>query len=81
MKTANLDLIFISYDEPNADINFADLENKAPWAKRIHGVKGSDNAHKAAAELSSTEWFITVDGDNKVDPKFFNIEIEKHSRH
>jgi len=76
MKTTDLDLIFISYDEPNADINFADLEKIAPWAKRVHGVKGSDHAHKAAAELSSTEWFITVDGDNKVDPKFFNIEIE-----
>jgi hypothetical protein len=75
MKTSNIDLIFISYDEPNADLNYADLLSKAPWAKRVHGVKGSDNAHKAAAELSSTEWFITVDGDNIVDEKFFSIEI------
>lgn len=75
MKTSDIDLIFISYDEPNADLNFADLCNKAPWAKRVHGVKGSDNAHKAAAELATTEWFITVDGDNIVDEQFFNIEI------
>jgi hypothetical protein len=75
MKTSDIDLIFISYDEPNADLNFADLCNKAPWAKRIHGIKGSDHAHKAAAELASTEWFITIDGDNIVDEKFFNIEI------
>ena len=75
MKTSNIDLIFISYDEPNADLNYADLLNKAPWAKRVHGVKGSDQAHKAAAELSNTDWFITVDGDNIVDEKFFNIII------
>jgi len=75
MKTSEIDLIFISYDEPNAELNYADLLTKAPWAKRVHGVKGSDNAHKAAAELSTTEWFITVDGDNIVDEKFFNIEI------
>ena len=44
------DIIFISYDEPNADNNYADLLDKCPWAKRSHGVWGSDAAHKAAAE-------------------------------
>jgi hypothetical protein len=73
---SELDCIFISYDEPNADRNFADLLSKAPWAKRVHGVKGSDAAHKAAAELSDTDRFITVDGDNIVDPKFFDIELD-----
>ena len=46
------DIIYISYDEPNADVHYADLCNKVPWAKRIHGVKGSDHAHKAAAEAT-----------------------------
>ena len=73
---SELDCIFISYDEPNADRNYADLLSKAPWAKRVHGVKGSDAAHKAAAELSSTDRFITVDGDNIVDPKFFDVELD-----
>lgn len=77
MKVSDQDLIFISYDEPNAEINYADLLNKAPWAKRVHGVKGSDAAHKAAAELSETEWFITVDADNVVYDNFFDIEIEE----
>jgi hypothetical protein len=72
-----IDCIFISYDEPNADKNYADLLNKAPWAKRVHGVKGSDAAHKAAASLSETERFITVDADNIVDPNFFSIELEE----
>jgi hypothetical protein len=76
MKTVEFDVIFLSYDEPNADLHYADLCNKVPWAKRVHGVKGSDHAHKAAAELSETEWFITVDADNIVDPAFFNLELD-----
>jgi hypothetical protein len=75
MKIPELDLVFISYDEPNADLNYADLCEKAPWAKRVHGVKGSDAAHKAAAALSDTDWFITIDADNIVNDKFFNLEI------
>jgi hypothetical protein len=77
MKVIDFDLVFISYDEPNADLHYADLCNKVPWAKRVHGVKGSDHAHKAAAELSETDWFITVDGDNIVDPRFFDLKIEE----
>ena len=76
MKIIEFDVIFISYDEPNADLHYADLCEKVPWAKRVHGVKGSDHAHKAAAELSDTEWFITVDADNIVDPRFFNLDID-----
>lgn len=75
MKTVELDIVFLSYDEPNADLHYADLCNKVPWAKRVHGVKGSDAAHKAAAELSETDWVITVDADNIVDSRFFNLEI------
>jgi len=80
MKVTELDLIFISYDEPNADLNYADLLTKAPWAKRVHGVKGSDAAHKAAANLSETDWFITIDGDNIVNDKFFDLEIEDNPK-
>lgn len=76
MKTVEFDVIFLSYDEPNADLHYADLCAKVPWAKRVHGVKGSDHAHKAAAEISETEWFITVDADNIVDPAFFNLELD-----
>jgi hypothetical protein len=75
MKTSELDLVFISYDEPNADLNYSDLVNKAPWAKRLHGVKGSDAAHKEAAKLSDTDFFITVDADNIVDDKFFHQDL------
>jgi hypothetical protein len=71
-----LDTIFISYDEPNCEENYADLLSKVPWAKRVHGVEGSDAAHKAAAELSETDRFISVDADNIVDIEFFDQEID-----
>jgi len=76
IKIIDQDIIFLSYDEPNAEKNYADLLTKAPWAKRVHGVKGSDAAHKACAKLSETEYFITVDADNIVDPKFLEVEID-----
>ena len=80
MKTLELDIIFLSYDEPNADQHYADLCNKVPWAKRVHGVKGSDAAHKAAAELSETDWVITVDADNIVDNRFFNLGFDPDNK-
>lgn len=70
------DIVFISYDEPNADENWQDLLDKCPWAKRSHGVYGSDAAHKAAAKLAETSRFITIDADNKVNPGFFNLELD-----
>jgi hypothetical protein len=76
MKIVEFDIIFLSYDEPNADVHYADLLTKAPWAKRVHGVKGSDAAHKAAANLSDTEWFITVDADNIVQTEFFDLDLD-----
>lgn len=76
LQLHEIDTIFISYDEPNADKNYAELTNIIPWAKRVHGVHGSDAAHKAAAKLSENERFITVDGDNIVNPEFYSQEIE-----
>jgi len=76
IRIAEQDIIYLSYDEPNAEKNYADLCSKIPWAKRVHGVKGSDAAHKACAALSETEYFVTVDGDNVVDPEFINVEID-----
>lgn len=70
------DVVFISYDEDNCEENWADLENKVPWAKRVHGVKGSDAAHKAAASMCETDYFISVDADNIVDPAFFDMELD-----
>lgn len=76
IKVAEQDIIFLSYDEPNAEKNYADLLEKIPYAKRVHGVKGSDAAHKACAALSDTEYFVTVDADNIVDSKFLEVEVD-----
>lgn len=70
IRISDLDFVFVSYREPNADENYADLLNTVPWAKRVHGVKGFDSAHKAAAEKAETDFFISVDGDNRIDPAF-----------
>ena len=75
MKIIDYDIIYLSYDEPNAEKNYADLLSKVPWAKRVHGVEGSDAAHKACAKLSETDRFITVDGDNIINPDFLGQEL------
>ena len=76
MKVIDQDIIFLSYDEPNAEENYADLLTKVPWAKRVHGVEGSDAAHKACADISETENFITVDGDTIIDSNFLKVELD-----
>ena len=80
MKTIELDIVFLSYDEPNADLHYADICNKVPWAKRVHGIKGSDEAHKEAARQSETDWVVTIDADNIVDTKFFNTEFDSDQK-
>ena len=70
VRITDLDFVFISFNEPNKEYNYADLLNKVPWAKRVDGVVGFDSAHKAAAELAETEFFISVDGDNIIDESF-----------
>lgn len=78
MKTpiTEFDLFYISYDEPQKEEFWAKLQDIAPWAKRVDGVKGFDSAHKACAEQSETDRFITVDGDNIVYPEFFELELD-----
>lgn len=69
------DLVFLSYDEPKAEEYWANLLAIVPWAKRVHGIKGFDTAHKKCAQLSESDWFVTVDGDNSVNPRFFDQKI------
>ena len=71
----DLDVFYISYDEPAKEEHWANLMMKFPFAKRVDGVKGFDNAHKECARQSETDRFITIDGDNIVDEKFFDLSI------
>lgn len=73
---SEFDLFYISFDEPQKEEYWAILQDLAPWAQRVDGVKGFDSAHKRCAELSETDRFITVDGDNLIYPEFLDLEID-----
>jgi hypothetical protein len=73
---ADLDCIYLSYDEPQREEFWVRIKNMIPWAQRVDGVKGSDAAHKAAADASETERFILIDGDNIPNENFFNLTLE-----
>jgi len=73
---ADLDCIFLTYDEPKKEEFWTKIKNIVPWAVRVDGVKGSDAAHKAAADASETDRFILIDGDNLPRPDFFDLQLE-----
>lgn len=75
VDVSELDCIYLTYDEPQADDFFVKIRSMVPWVKRVHGVKGSDAAHKAAAAASDTERFILIDGDNLPESSFFNEQL------
>jgi hypothetical protein len=75
------DIIFISYDELNADQNFARLKDRFPLAKRVHGVKGIHQAHIAAAKKSVTKMFWVVDGDAELVDSFnFDYVVDEYNQ-
>jgi hypothetical protein len=76
VDVADLDCIYLSYDEPQKEEFWLKIKNMVPWAKRVDGVKGSDSAHKAAGRESDTERFILIDGDNMPDEKFFDMQLD-----
>jgi len=71
-KIYEYDVVYLSYDEPNAQANWEDLLTKIPYAKRVHGVKGSDAAHKAVAKLATTPRVSVIDGDAVIDHKYLH---------
>jgi len=75
MDIADMDVVYLSYDEPQKEEFWVKIKNMVPWAVRVDGVKGSDAAHKAAADASQTDRFVLIDGDNMPDLDFFNQSI------
>jgi hypothetical protein len=74
---ADLDIFYISYDEPDAAECWLELDRRSPrGVKRVHGVKGFHRAHYACAEASTTKRFVTIDGDNWVDQSLFSQTID-----
>ena len=54
------DIVFISYDEPQAQENWQLLSNKFPRAHHVAGVSGMEKALIAAARVSTTPWYFAV---------------------
>jgi hypothetical protein len=69
-----MDIVFLSYDEPNAEENWKKIKEKYPRAKRIQGVKGRTQAYHTAAAQSKTDYFFavfpTIDIDDGFDFSF-----------
>jgi hypothetical protein len=68
----DLDIVYISNGEPDADKWYFHLLNAAP-NQRVHwvqDVKGRANAYKAAARASTTPWFFAVFAKLEVNPEF-----------
>lgn len=76
VDVADCDIIFLSFDEPQKEEFWLKIKEFVPWAKRIDNVKGSDAAHKAAANASETERFFLIDGDNLPNENFFDIQLD-----
>ena len=72
------DIVFISYQETNADENYSLLKEKFPSVKRVHGVKGIHQAHIAAAKKCFTKMFWIVDGDAVIANDFdFSYTVDE----
>jgi hypothetical protein len=59
----DLDVIFLSNGEPNAEENFQQLLKVCPRAKQVTGIKGIYQAHREASQTSGTDFFFIVDAD------------------
>jgi hypothetical protein len=72
------DIVFISYQETNADTNWTRLKSRFPMAKRVHGIKGIHNAHIIAAKKCFTDMVWVVDGDAEILESFaFDYKADK----
>lgn len=79
LDMGKIPVVFLSFDEPNADENFEYLKKYHPdpgLLHRVHGVKGFDAAHKAAADTAASTRFFTVDADCQVDKSIWYRKLE-----
>ncbi len=79
LKLKDIPVVFLSYDEPNADENYQFLVDNHPKPDnvyRVHGVKGFDAAHKQAGKVANSKRFFTIDADCKVDATIWSKSIE-----
>jgi hypothetical protein len=57
------DVIFLTYNELEAQDNWQHLQSICPRARIVSGVQGIYNAHYEAAKIAQTDMFYVVDAD------------------
>jgi len=65
-----MDIIFISYDEPSAEIRYNKLKERFPRAKWCKGIQGQTLAYVTAATMSETDYFFAVFPKNELAEDF-----------
>jgi hypothetical protein len=69
------DAFFLSWDEPNADQNWARLVDLHPIARRVSGIAGIRSAHEYCATMRRTSHFFVIDADNEIE----NFEVFRYA--
>ena len=64
------DIVYLTYNENNAEDNFENLLKKYPNLKRLHRVKGLSRAFRNVAEMVESSYYVLIDGDNLVLDEF-----------
>jgi hypothetical protein len=87
-KPVHFDIVFIHNNEPQHEENYQALlsavEGKFNRVKVVAGVQGRNQAYKAAANISNTEYFYAVFAKIKTNPSFgfdFVPDTLKSPRH
>ncbi|WP_299148070.1 hypothetical protein [uncultured Tateyamaria sp.] len=71
------DVVFLSFDEPNAEDHFERIQKVVPRTRRVAGIKGFDAAHRRAGEVCVSPHVITIDADNVLlDPEFLSARFD-----
>jgi hypothetical protein len=73
------DIVFVSYNEPTAEKNYAAIKERFPLVKQVKGIKGIHQAHIKAAKKCFTKMFWVVDADARILDDFkFDYVVPDH---
>jgi hypothetical protein len=67
VRLGELDTVFISDDEPQADEHWRALKSAFPKAIRVHGLRASWSTIRRVATLTKTDRFVVVAGNTLID--------------
>lgn len=71
------DVVFLSYDEPNADAHYEQISAAVPRVRRVQGIRGFDAAHRHVGAVTSSAHVVVIDADNVLlDPEFLSARFD-----